>query len=241
MHVGVDGPHGVGKTSVVSLLGEKIGAVDESHRNVHMMLEETPPPRVLLGGSLSGETWLMELFMRRNRWASRVLSEDSGCLVIEDMTRYNLATYLLAFMGSGRLPVREDRAMEASVLEKVDAADWEPYDLLIVLTASPNVLMERILGRGRVHLNDWNENDETYLAEVCGAYDKLIRYPPSELRGRVVEVSNGSMTLQETVEKIAPIVLHASDEDTFEAQDLPVHFRSFPAVTPLGSLWSSRG
>lgn len=210
MYIGVDGSHGVGKTSVTILLGEQMAQTDQLRRNVHVILEETPPPGVDLGGSLSGEAWLMELFTRRNRRASRMLSEDSECLVIEDMTRYNLPTYLLAFMRSGRLPVGENQTMETSVLEKVDAFDWEPYDLLVVLTAPPDVIMERILARGRTHLNDWKENDYTYLAEVCKAYDKLVRYPPAELRGRVVELANGDLTLRETAEKVADIILRKS-------------------------------
>jgi len=152
----------------------------------------------------------MELFMRRNRRASRMLSEDSECLVIEDMTRYNLPTYLLAFMRSGRLPIGENQTIETSVFEKVDAFDWEPYHLLVVLTAPPDVIMERILARGRTHLNDWKENDYTYLAEVCKAYDKLVRYPPAELRGRIVELANGDLTLRETAEKVANIILRES-------------------------------
>lgn len=162
LYIAIEGPIGVGKTTLVHRLADKLGA-----RIVHEVVEDNP--------------FLADFYTDRDRYAfqtqlfflmSRFKQQQE--LLQPDLFQPNiLADYhLLKDRIFARLTLDKD---ELALYERVYAALEEQIlkpDVIVYLTARQEVLLERIRRRDRPFERDF---DAAYLADLSQMYRDYFR------------------------------------------------------------------
>jgi dTMP kinase len=138
LFISVDGPGGVGKSTVVALLGEILQAKGLAAHAT------TQPSRTPLGDHIRHGT---------HTYRNMALA----CLVAGDR-HHQLATEILPALESGAVVVCDRYLPSSLVLQRLDGLTartvWElnagvmPPDLAVILTTDPAIIAQRLHGRG---------------------------------------------------------------------------------------------
>jgi dTMP kinase len=139
--VSVDGPGGVGKSTVVALISERLTG---SGLMVHATAE---PSRTPLGEMIRASTDVYR-------------GMSLACLVAGDR-HHHLAAEILPQLRAGAIVISDRYLPSSLVLQRMDNLDWETIwrlnlgtktpDLAVILNAPPAVLSARLAERGGIH------------------------------------------------------------------------------------------
>ena len=163
LYVAVEGPIGVGKTTLVNRLNERLGA-----SLVLEVVEENPflPSFYEDPDRYAFQTQLFFL-MSRFRQQSELLQGD--------LFRPNILSdyHLLKDRIFARLTLKDDElALYERVYQSLEKHILQP-DVLVYLHAPVQTLLQRIEERGRPFEADF---DRQYLQDLCGAYQHYFAH-----------------------------------------------------------------
>ena len=193
-HIAVEGPIGVGKTTLATLLSERLDA-----RLVLEQYEQNP--------------FLNDFYKDRDRFAFQTqifflmsrFSQQQQLAHDDLFSQITLSDYMFAKDGLfARLNLSDNELFlyekVASALEKTVAAP----DLVIYLTASVDSLMQRIKGRQRSYEKNM---DRSYIEQLCEIYsDFFFSYEDAPLlvvKTDNVDFSREGDKLSYIIQKIA--------------------------------------
>ncbi len=193
LYIAVEGPIGVGKTTLVQNLSARMNA-----RLVFEAFEDNP--------------FLARFYADRDRYAFQTqlcflmsrYSQQRDLLQGDLFTPSTLADYhLLKDRIFARLTLRDDElALYDRIYTELETQILQP-DVLIYLTARQDVLLERIKKRGRSYEANF---DPQYLSELSALYvDYFSRYTRTPLLR--LDTSDMDCTKDEVVEEIYKQVL----------------------------------
>lgn len=160
MFIAVDGPNGVGKTSLCNDLANRLGQRDQQ------ILSLRQPSDTALGDFIRNEHY-------------RIQGMSLAALVVADRL-WQLETQINPALANGSIVVLDRYVASTLVLQRIDGVDpdilWKMNeqarvpDATIILLAAPEVLSERLDRRGRTSRFDRHEQisqlENTYFREA---------------------------------------------------------------------------
>lgn len=161
MFIAVDGPNGVGKTTLCNELVKRLGQGDQQ------ILSLRQPSDTALGDFIRNEDY-------------RIQGMSLAALVVADRL-WQLETQINPALANGSIVVLDRYVASTLVLQRIDGVDpdilWKMNeqarvpDATIILLAAPKVLSERLDRRGRTSRFDRHEQisqlEDTYFREAC--------------------------------------------------------------------------
>ena len=197
----IEGAHGVGKTTICSLLIQEF----ENYSQVKFFperLRATPP--VPFGSKNQQTAFRSELhynqqMIQRNNQIMQFISNRREAIAILDRSHLSTLVY--------------SRALS---LEKVDyeiiydtyrSVKWVD-DIILFLEASPKTIMNRIYSRGSLDLErkKWNEEDFNYLVRVTEKYNDVFQEVGLAKKKRLYRISTENKTTHQVAEEIRTII-----------------------------------
>lgn len=163
LYVAVEGPIGVGKTTLVNRLAQRMDA-----RLVLEQFEENP----FLADFYSDKTryaFQTQLFFLMSRFRQQQDLTQPALFTPSTLADY----HLLKDRIFARLTLRDDElALYERVYQSLEAHILKP-DVVIYLHARQDVLLERIKQRGRAYEEDF---DQDYLLSLSGMYQHYFAH-----------------------------------------------------------------
>ncbi len=197
----IEGAHGVGKTSICSILNKEF----ESYSQIKFFperLRATPP--VPFGSKNLETAFRSELhynqqMIQRNNQIIQFISNRREAIAILDRSHLSTLVY--------------SRALS---LEKVDyeiiydtyrSVKWVD-DIVLFLEASPKTIMNRIYSRGSLDLErkKWNEEDLNYLIRVIEKYNGLFQELGLTKKKRLYRISTENKTVHQVVGEVKIVI-----------------------------------
>lgn len=196
--ISVDGPGGVGKSTVVELLAHEI------HNHSIPVCVTTNPSRTDLGGHIRHGT---------HTYRGMALA----CLVAGDR-HHQLATEILPALHAGTVVICDRYVPSSLVLQGMDGIDFTTVwalnagvyvpDVAVILNADPSVIASRLHQRGthsRFELQPGSSHDESHLYDGASAELQSHGWP-------VVAVDCTTDQPDTIAAKLADIVINAHAE-----------------------------
>lgn len=206
-YIVVEGPIGVGKSSLATLLAERFGA-----RSVMEVVEENPFLAAFYGDRAKHafQTQLFFLLSRFRQQQELAQQELFASVTVSDYLFAKDRIFAALTLDSNELGLY-DRVFEAL------SPRVPPPDLVIYLVARSDVLLSRIRKRGREFERRF---DEKYLSSLCSAYnDFFFHYTETPLlvvNTSDIDFVNNSGDLEDLVS-----VVRQTKKGTVHYQPLP--------------------
>jgi thymidylate kinase len=197
----IAGIHGVGKTTIYSLLESMF----ENNLTVKLYPERlmTKPP-VPFGSkdkqtAFRSEIHYTQQMMARNELLKKFIKNRRENVAILDRSPYSTLIYTKALC----LP-KIDYNLIGDMFKSVDWAK----DRIILLEAEPKTVMNRIYCRGSLDKErlKWNEDDFQYLLKVLTKYDEVFNEAKLKEQNRLDRIWTENKTPHEVVDEILKII-----------------------------------
>ncbi|MBN1801492.1 MAG: deoxynucleoside kinase [Candidatus Lokiarchaeota archaeon] len=169
--ISIAGAHGVGKSTVFSLLKRKSDAKGDSKLRFfpERYIKKPPFP---FGSSdkqiaFRSEIHFLQQFIKRNQSVSNFDEKYNGRILILDRTPLCVLIY------SKSLNLKEkDYNL---ILDTYRSVKWKE-DYIIYLSAKPETILRRIIQRGSLdHMRkEWNEYEKNYLLSILSYYNQFL-------------------------------------------------------------------
>ena len=175
----IAGAHGVGKTTIFSILEDKYSK-DNTFKFYHERYIVKNPTYPL--GSIKkeiafrGEIFFLQQLIKRNTRLKSYLKKNNNKVVILDRTPICVLIYSKALE-----MVPKDYKL---IYDLYKSIDWVKKEHIIYLHADVNVIMKRIISRGRLSFKEqnkaeiqrkkWHERDYDYLLKVSKYYNEFL-------------------------------------------------------------------
>ncbi len=205
VYIAVEGPIGVGKTTLVDKLAAHIGA--------RIVLEEFEENPFLASfyGDRERYAFQTQIFFLMSRFKQQQELQQPDLFQPDIVADYHL---LKDRIFAGLTLAQHELALYDKVYKALEAQILKP-DVVIYLRANQATLLERIARRGRVYEKDF---DREYLLGLSNAYQDFFKTyratPLVELDTSQLDIPRDAQALHDVVEKIRACLREAPADAT---------------------------
>ena len=173
------GAHGVGKTTIFTILEEKYSKVNSFkfyHERYIVKNPTYPLGSIKKEIAFRGEIFFLQQLIKRNTRLKSFLKKNNNKVIILDRTPICVLIYSKALE-----MFQKDFKL---IYDLYKSIDWVKGEHIIYLHADVNVIMKRIISRGRLSFKEqnkaemqrkkWHERDYNYLLKVLKFYNEFL-------------------------------------------------------------------
>jgi thymidylate kinase len=197
----IEGVHGIGKSTVISLLQTMF----ENFPNIRFFPERlTSVPPVPFGSkdlnvAFRSEVHYSQQMIKRNELVKRFLKNQRENIAILDRSPLSTLVYGKA-LGLSKI--------DYQLLEDTYKSIAWQNETIIYLTADPKTVMTRIIRRGSLDADrlKWNEEDMEYLRKIQQMYEVFFGELKSGTQKTPFRISTDERTPQDVVNDIIKVI-----------------------------------
>ncbi len=211
----ISGVHGVGKTTVFSILEDKY-----SKNNTFKFYHEryiVKNPTYPLGSikkeiAFRGEIFFLQQLIKRNTRLKIYLKKNNNKVIILDRTPICVLIYSKSLE-----MVPKDYKL---IYDLYKSIDWVKKEHIIYLHADANVIMKRIISRGQLSFKEqnkaemqrkrWHEKDYNYLLKILEYYNEFLLSNEKKKRNLSI-IQTNDLSPKDVVKNIENIIFTISD------------------------------
>jgi len=201
--ISLAGVHGVGKSTIFSLLRKEVGDNNKFKFFPERYVKKPPFP---FGSSdkqiaFRSELHFLQQFIKRNRSVMNFDEKYNGRILILDRTPLCVLIY------SKSLSLKEkDYKL---ILDTYNSVKWKE-DYIIYLTANPDTILRRIRQRGSLEKvrKEWNELEKEYLLKILSYYNQFLL--TKKRKEKIFILDTDDLTPEEVLEEIKNIIVELS-------------------------------
>lgn len=198
--ISLSGVHGVGKSTIFSLLKKKYGNNNKFQFYPERYVDKPPFPFGSPDKQIAfrSELHFLQQLIRRNQSITNYDNRYNGRILILDRTPICVLVY------SKSLYLKEKDYQ--LILATYNSIEWRE-DYIIYLTAEPETIRKRILKRGSLDpkRQEWNEDQQDYLLEILSYY-KMFLLTPEKMKEKVFIVHTDGLTPQQVCDKVEKLI-----------------------------------
>ncbi len=143
--IGITGPTGAGKTTVLNVLKEMGGAVADCDAVYHQLLRTSAPMQSELKSRFGREIFDENGGLRRKALGAIVFGDQAALADLNAITHRHIVAELERFIARARTEDRPAAALDAIALLESRAGDL--CDVTVAVTARPEARVRRIMAR----------------------------------------------------------------------------------------------
>ncbi|MFX0070750.1 MAG: deoxynucleoside kinase [Candidatus Hermodarchaeota archaeon] len=202
--ISIAGAHGVGKTTIYTLLKKKLA---DNLKFKFFPERYTKNPPFPFGSSnkqtaFRSELHFLQQLIRRNRSVIKFDEKYNGRIMILDRT----PLCVLIYSKSLNLKEKDYKLIE----DTYNSIEWKE-DYIIYLSANPDTILKRIHQRGSLEKfrKTWNEMEKDYLMTILSYYNQLLLSKVDKNKLFIIETDNKPS--EDILRQILNIITEISD------------------------------
>ncbi|MBD3343060.1 MAG: AAA family ATPase [Candidatus Lokiarchaeota archaeon] len=200
--ISLAGVHGIGKTTLFTLLKKKLGNDNKFKFYPERYIKKPPFPFGSRNKQIAfrSEIHFLQQFIKRNRSVTNFIKRYNGRILIMDRT----PLCVLIYSKSLYLKEKDYKLL----VDMYNSVDWKE-DYIIYLNAKPKIILKRIIQRGSLEKmrKKWNEEEKDYLLEILSYYKQLLL---SDKRKKVIMVDTSNRSPEEILNELINIISELS-------------------------------